>query len=410
MSQSSTTPQKYDLLAPEALVNPYPLYQKIRSEDPVYFYEKGGFWFLTRHKDVEAGFQDTRLSSDRQGFADVQLQTLDLSKIQNYSKLMSTFMVEKDPPIHTKLRKIAQPGLTAKALENWQVVIQNLVDNLLDQIENKQNIELVNDLALELPATVISKIFNVPDTSRKDFVQWGLDIVRFWGFSGSENVGEIAQVADQAALNFMNFVEELVVERQQHPGDDMISLLIAASQEHGVSLEFLPSTCFTILTAGHTTTSDVICNGLYALLTHPQQWQMLKEHPELINTAIEELIRFDPPVQMLFRVAKENLMIGGKEIKAGEMVALGIGAANRDPEKFHHPETLDITRSPNEHLGFGKGIHFCLGAILARMELKACFSTLLRRMPNLMLDPDNTPVVDRDYLLSKGFKSLPLKF
>ncbi|HLP88331.1 MAG TPA: cytochrome P450 [Nostocaceae cyanobacterium] len=410
MLTSTTTPQNYDLLAPEALINPYPLYKQIRDEDPVYFYEKGGFWFLTRYQDVEAGFQDLRLSSDRQILFTSQLQGFDLAKIQNFIKLTSNIIVEKDPPIHTQLRKIAQPGFTVKAIENWRSVIQNITDDLLDQLQDQNNMNVVTDLSLKLPSMVIAKVLNIPEVHRQDFIQWGLDIVEFWGFSDNSDIQQIAQKADEASAKFTNLVAELVRERQQQPGDDIISLLIAACQENGISLEIVPPLCITILTAGHTTTTDVISNGLYALLTNPYQWQLLKENPELINSAVEELIRFDPPLQMMFRVAKEDLSIGGKEIKAGSVVALGIAAANHDPERFTNPEILDITRSPNEHISFGKGIHFCLGVILARMELATCFSTLIRRMPNLRLDPEKPPKLKHHSLVFKGFDSLEVQF
>ncbi|MBO1052086.1 MAG: cytochrome P450 [Dolichospermum sp. DET73] len=285
MSNLNSSEIDYDLFAPEFLFNSYPLYKLIRSKDPVYYYKKGGFWYLTRYKDVEASYQDTRLSSDRSSLFVQQLEGVDLNTIQNFRFLMGNMMVEKDPPHHTQLRKISLPGFLPRALENWRSIIQETTDNLLD-----------------------------------------------------------------------------------------------------------------------------IPNGINALLNHPHELRRLKENPELIDSAIEEMIRFDAAATHSLRVAKENLTIGGKEISAGSVVALGIATANHDPEKFENPEVFNITRSPNEHLGFGKGIHFCLGSVLARMELKICFSTLLKRMPNLMFDPNYTPVVKRNSLAFKGFESLRVKF
>jgi cytochrome P450 PksS len=410
MSQSLNAQKDYDLLAPEALINPYPLYEQIRTEEPVYYFEKGGFWLITRYQDVEAAFLDSRLSSHRDIVFINQLHGLDLKYIQNFTKLASKFIVDKDPPDHTNVKKLLLPEFTSKALESWRIDIQSIVDNLLDQVESQQTIDVINDISLKLPSLVITKILGIPETETYNTVQYVGNIANLWGFSGSGDIKEIAEKAEKSALNITNLVNELIAERQQHPGNDMISFLIASCRQNGFDLEILPSLCVEIIAAGNVTTADGIPNGIYALINHQQQLQLLQENPQLINSAIEEIIRFDSPGQMVFRTAKENLSIGNKEIPTGSIVALGVASANRDPEKFPNPDVFDITRSPNEHLGFGKGNHFCLGAVLARMELKACFSTLLKRMPNLMLDPDKVPVVKRNTLAFKGFESLHAKF
>ncbi|MFN7412800.1 MAG: cytochrome P450 [Dolichospermum sp.] len=410
MSNLKTSEIDYDLFAPEFLFNSYPLYKLIRSKDPVYYYKKGGFWYLTRYKDVEASYQDTRLSSDRSSLFVQQLEGVDLNTIQNFRFLMGNMMVEKDPPHHTELRKISLPGFVPRALENWRSIIQETTDNLLDQVEAQGRMDIVADLSLKLPYHIMAKIFDVPKEYREEFIQWTKDITNFWGVSGNENIQEIAHKADRAAVSFIAALKELIAKRQQQPGTDMISLLVVSYIENEINLELLPSLCILILNAGYLTTVDLIPNGINALLNHPHELRRLKENPELIDSAIEEMIRFDAAATHSLRVAKENLTIGGKEISAGSVVALGIAAANHDPEKFENPEVFNITRSPNEHLGFGKGIHFCLGSVLARMELKICFSTLLKRMPNLMFDPNYTPVVKRNSLAFKGFESLRVKF
>ncbi|MBD2384726.1 cytochrome P450 [Cylindrospermum sp. FACHB-282] len=400
----------YDLFAPEFLFNPYPLYKQIRCEDPVYFYEKGGLWLLTRYQDVEAAFQDQRLSSNRSPLFARQLHDLDFSIIQNFTFLMANMMLESDQPQHTALRKIALPGFAARALESWRSIIQETTDSLLDQVEAQHTMDIVADLSLQLPSLVITKIFGVPEEYRQDFIQWGKDIANFWGVSGSDNIEAIARNADTAAASFTTAIKNLIAERQQQPGTDMISLLIAAYSDNEMSLDVLPSLCIDILVGGYVGITDLIPNGVNALLNHPQELQRLKENPELINSAVEEIIRFDTPGTQSLRIAKENLTIGGKEIPAGSVVALVIAAANYDPEKFDNPEVFNITRSPNEHLGFGKGAHFCIGAVLARMELTICFSTLLRRMPNLTFDPNSAPIPRRSTLAFKGFESLRVTF
>lgn len=410
MSHLKTVETDYDLFAPEFLLNPYSLYQRIRSEDPVYYYKKGNFWYLTRYQDVEAAYQDQRLSSDRSALFLQQLEGVDLNAIQNFRLLMGNMMVEKDPPQHTQLRKIFLPGFTPRALENWRSIIQEKTDNLLEQVEAQGSMDIVADLSLKLPYDIMAKIFDVPKEYKEQFIQWTKNITNFWGVSGSDNIQEIAHQADRAAVSFIAAIKDLIAKRQQQPGIDMISLLVVSYIENEIDLELLPSLCILILNAGYLTTIDLIPNGVNALLNHPQELQKLKDNPDLIDSAIEEMIRFDTAAIHSLRVAKENLTIGGKEIPAGSIVALGIAAANHDPEKFEYPEVFNITRSPNEHLGFGKGIHFCLGSFLARMELKICFSTLLKRMPNLMFDPNYTPVLKRNSLAFKGFESLRVKF
>ncbi|WP_414583063.1 cytochrome P450 [Scytonema sp. PCC 10023] len=400
----------YDLFTEEALLNPYPLYNQIRSLDPVYFSEDGGFWFLTRYKDVEAALNDPRLSSHLKVLHARQLQNLDISIITNFIKLMEHMLIDKDPPEHTRMRKIALQGFTINALESWRSIIQETTDSLLDRVQDKHSMDIVADLSTKLPSVIISKIFDVPEMDRQNFLQWGADIATFWGAPSGQDIEELARKADIGAISFTNLMKQIIAERKRLLGNDMISLLIAAFEQNEMNLEQLPSLCVNILNAGHVTTTDSIPNGLNLLLNHPEQLQKLKETPGLINSAVEEMFRLDPPVPVTFRVAKEDLTIGGKEISSGSVIALGIGAANHDPEKFELPEVFDITRSANEHLSFGKGLHFCLGAVLARMQLTICFNTLLRRMPNISFHPNKVAVPKRTSLAFKGFESFPVKF
>ncbi len=403
--------QTYDLFAPSALVNSYPLFKRMREEDPVHYCESKGYWILTHYRDVEAALRDERLSSDRTALYINQLGNLDLKEIQNFLHLISKMIVEKDPPDHTQLRKLANQGFTTRALENWRSIIQNTTDQLLDNVQNHGYMNVVSDLSVPLPTLILTQIFGVPETDRANFIKWAMDISTFFGVLGGSNIEEFALHADLAATQFSALIRQLIEERRRQPGTDMISLLTVAYEEQGFNLEELPSQCIMILNAGLLTTTDQISNGVNTLLNHPDQLQKLKKNPTLINSAIEEMIRFDTSVPFFFRIAKQDLTIGGKDITAGSVIALGLGAANHDPQKFDSPEVFDITRSPNEHLGFGSGIHFCLGAVLARMELTICFTTLLRRLPNLSFDPDKQAIPTKHTsLIFKGFDSLPVKF
>jgi cytochrome P450 PksS len=403
----------YDLFAPEALVNSYPLFKRMRSEDPVHYCESGGYWILTRYRDVEAALRDERLSTDHTPLYINQLGSLDVKEIQNFLALTSNMIGEKEPPDHTRMRKLANQGFTTRAIESWRSIIENTTDRLLDKVQNHGGMDVVSDLAVPLPGFILPEIFGVPETDRANLLEWTMDTAKIFGAAGGSNIEieELARKADKAAVQVSALISQLVEQRRRQPGTDMISLLSVAYQEQGFNFEELPSLCIQILNAGLLTTTDEIANGVNALLCHPDQLQKLKKNPSLINSAVEEIIRFDTSVPFFFRIAKQDLTIGGKDITAGSVIALGLGAANHDPEKFEEPEVFDITRTPNEHLGFGSGIHFCLGAVLARMKLTICFTTLLRRLPNLGFDPDNQAIPTKhSILIFKGFDSLPVKF
>jgi len=403
----------YDLFAPEALVNSYPLFKRMRSEDPVHYCESGRYWMLTRYRDVEAALRDERLSSDHTPLYINQLGSLDVKEIQNFLALASNMISEKDPPEHTRLRKLAQQGFTTRAIESWRSIIENTTERLLDRVQNHGGMDVVSDLSVPLPGFILPEIMGVPETDRANLLEWATDISRIFGAAGGSTIEieELARKADKAAVQFSPLIRQLVEQRRRQPGTDMISLLSVAYQEQGFNFEELPSVCIQILNAGQLSTTDQISNGVNALLSHPDQLQKLKTNPSLIHSAVEEMIRFDTSVPFFFRIAKQDLTIGGKQIAAGSVILLGLGAANHDPEKFDSPEVFDITRTPNEHLGFGSGIHFCLGAVLARMQLTICLTTLLRRLPNLCFDPDKQAIPTKHLILIlKGFDSLPVKF
>jgi len=405
--------QTYDLFSPEAVANSYPLFKRMRSEDPVHYSESLGYWILTRYRDVEAALRDERVSSNRKALFINKLGSLDVKEIQNFLDLTSNMMVDTDPPEHTRLRKLANPGFTTRAIESWRSIIQNTTDRLLDNVQNHGGMDVVSDLARPLPGIIITEIFGVPETERANMLGWARDITTFFGAAGGSTIEieELARKADKAAAQFCALIRQLIEQRRRQPGTDMISLLSVAYQEQGFNHEKLPFQCMEILNAGMLTTTNLISNGVNALLCHPDQLQKLKKNPTLIKSAVEEILRFDTSVPFLTRIAKQDLTIGGKDITAGSVIVLGFGAANHDPEKFEEPEVFDITRTPNEHLGFSSGIHFCLGAVLARMDLTICLNTLLRRLPNLGFDPDKQAIPTKhSNLLLKGFDSLPVKF
>lgn len=407
---SDTKAPTYDLFAPENLANPYRLYQQMREADPVYYSESLGYWILTRYQDVEAALKDERLSADRSALFINQIGDLDISLIQNFLKLIRNMMIEKDPPEHGRMRKLANQGFTTRALESWRNIIQQTTDRLLDKVQHQGYMDIVSDLSVPLPALIIAEIFGVPESNQANLIQWAADIGTLWGAPSGHNIEELARKADASAIQFTTLIHNLIEERRRQPGTDMLSLLTLAYEAQGLNFEELPSLCILILNAGHLTTTDLIPNAVAALLNFPEQLHKLKDHPELIATAVEEMIRYDSPAPFVFRIAKEEIVISGKTIPAGSVIALGLGAANHDPDKFANPEQFDIARSPNEHLGFGPGVHFCLGAVLARMELTICFLTLLKRMPDIHFDQNNQSILRHTSLVFKGFNALPVLF
>src|SRR4028118_1910228 len=288
----------YDLFAPEAVVNSYPLFKRMRSEDPVHYCESGGYWILTRYRDVEAALRDERLSSNRRALFINQLGSLDVKEIQNFLDLTSNMMIEKDPPDHTRLRKLAKPGFTTRAIESWRSIIENTTDRLLDQVQNHGGMDVVSEMSGPLPGVILPEIMGVPETDRANLLEWASDIGTFFGAAGGSTIEmeELARKAEKAAVQFCALIRQLIEQRRRQPGTDMISLLSVAYQEQGFNLEEVPSLCIEILNAGLLTTTDQISNGVNALLSHPDQLQKLKKNPTLINSAVEEMIRLDTSV------------------------------------------------------------------------------------------------------------------
>ena len=350
----------YDLFAPSALVNSYPLFKRMRSEDPIHYCESGRYWILTRYRDVEAALHDERLSTDHTPLYLNQLGSLDVKEIQNFLALTSNWMSEKDPPEHTRLRKLAKQGFTTRAIESWRSIIENTTDRLLDNVQNHGGMDVVSDLARPLPGIIISEIFGVPETDRANMLEWTMDIAQIFGAAGGSTIemAELARKADKAAVQFSALIRELVEQRRRQPGTDMISLLSVAYQEQGFNFEELPSVCIQILNAGLVTTTDQISNGVNALLSHPDQLQKLKKHPSLIDSAVEEMIRFDTCVPFFFRIAKQDLTIGGKDIAAGSVIALGLGRAIMTPRSLRNRRFSRLHARPTNTLGLVQAFTF----------------------------------------------------
>ena len=399
-----------DLNGPEAVSDPYPFYDQLRIQDPVHWSESDNYWYVTRYADLTSLIRDERLSSARFRTMAAGLPDEVKERLSALIGAVSSWMLMSDPPSHTRMRGLVNKAFTPRMIENIRSRIQTLVDGMLDEVQENGRMDVIADLAVPLPGIVISDMLSVPENDQPQFKKWSDDIAV--GLTGSESAGtqsERFSIAQKSFLELSDYFRGIVKNLRGHPQDNLLSAMVDA-EEAGDKLaeEELFANCVLLMFAGHETTTNLIGNGTLALLQDPKQMQMLRNDGELIGSAVEELLRFDSPVQKLGRLATDDIEIGGKVIKAGELVFLCYGAANRDPEQFSNPDQLDIARTDNRHVAFAQGIHYCLGASLARLEGQIAINTLLNRMPDIKLESEDLERNPSTVL--RGLKSLPVVF
>jgi cytochrome P450 len=374
------------LAAPDFFLDPYPVYRELRESAPVFWSEVLHSWVLTRFADIIATLREPRLFSSA-GRMTALLDQLpshirqEMRMVDDHYALTLPFM---NPPDHTRVRALVNKSFNTQIVERMRPQIRALVDELLDQALARDRFDVIWDLAYPLPVTVISALLGVPTADRDQFKRWTYEI--FAIFSSGRAVEETTKIGKQSLIEARDYLRDLIAERRRQPQDDLISQLIAA-EEQGQRLtgEEMLANCVTLYVAGHETTTGLIGNGVVALLRHPEQLAKLRNDPTLIGPAVEEFLRYDGSLQRNWRLATEDIEIGGKKIRKGEMVSQMLGSANRDPAQFTAPDCLDITRRENRHLGFGYGLHFCVGAPLARIETQIAVQTLIQRFPHLEL-------------------------
>ena len=398
----ASTQAVFNPLMPEFHSNPYPFYRALREEDPVHL-SPLGFWVCTRYDDAVMILRDPRFG--REGMAKLMEARLGLT--QDTSRARD--MLFQDPPDHTRLRALVSRAFTPRVVEVMRPHIQEIVDGLLDHVDGARAMDVIEDLAYPLPVTVICEMLGVPAADQDIFKTWSTDIARSLDAAILPADSDAIPRGRDARLGLADYFRSLIATRRKDPKPDLLSALIAAEEEgNKLSEGELVSTCMLLLIAGHETTVNLIGNGLLALLQHPDQLRALRDDPELIQTGVEELLRFDGPVQRTGRMTTAEVEIGDKRIPRDSVVVSVIGAANRDPKQFTDPDRLDVSRKDNRHIAFGFGIHFCLGAPLARLEGQIALGTLLRRMPKLALVSDVPEWRESSTL--RGLKSLPVTF
>lgn len=378
-----TTKQKYNLYGEVFKAEPFATYAQMRAEDPVCLEHglEGMIWFVTRRNEVETVLRDHRRFVKDWRNTRTPEELAQIPPEPPLSRLLNRHMLNIDGADHTRLRGLVNKAFTARMVHNLRGRVQGIADGLLDKVQARGQMDLIDEYAFPLPIVVISDLLGIPSEDRDSFRLWSNTFIAPT-FSEEE-----WRRAEKLMIEFTDYLRRIFEQRRAEPRNDLITGLIQA-EEAGDTLseDELFAMVILLIVAGHETTVNLIGNGTLALLRHPEQLAKLKENPSLIESAVEELLRYDGPVdRATMRFAAEDVELGGQLIRRGEAVSVALTSANRDGAHFAHPDALDITREDNRHLAFGFGIHYCVGAPLARMEGQIAINTLVQRLPNLRL-------------------------
>ncbi len=375
-----------NVVAPEAIADPHGFFRRLREHSPIHWSERHRAWIVTRYRDVMLGMGEDRLSTDNIGAQAQRLSPEDRARFAPAAKLLEGWMIFRDPPVHTKLRAPVRTAFKAKSVAALAGALETRVDELLEKMAAHRSCSLVREFAFPLPADAIAMLLGVPSDRRDDFRRWS----RMLGglVMGKLERSDVWERALNAERNFSQLFGDLIARYEREPEDNLISELIRA-RDAGEYLDpdQMVGACTLLLFGGHETTANLIASGTLALLQHPEQLELLRANPSLIESAVEEMLRYDGPSKINVRRVRESLDFEGTRFEKEQKVFLSSAAANRDPEEFPNPDSFNIRRSPNRHLGFGWGRHFCLGAQLARLETKIAIERLIARFPKLSLAP-----------------------
>jgi len=394
----------YHLLDPEVLANPYPLYRRLRTEDPIHWDPFLHTWVVTRYADVVTVFQ--RFSANRTPTPE-QLAALGLASLKPLAQVMVRQMLFLDPPAHGRVRGLASKAFTARRVERLRSHIHDITESLLDKVQAQGSMNVIEDLAYPLPAIVTAEMLGVPIADWRQLTEWSADFAQVLG--NFQHNPDHAPKALRSLEAMCAYFQAAVVDHRANPRDDLINALLTAEQDGDrLTEEEVVANTIVTMVGGQETTTNLIGNGMLTLLRHPDQLERLRADPSLIPSAIEELLRYESPSQHTARLAPEDTELGGKLIRKRQAVIAIMGAANRDPERFPEPDTLDVGRQDNRHLAFAWASHFCFGAPLARIEGQIAFEAVLRRMPDLRLQDER--VTWRENLGLRGLNALHVTF
>jgi len=394
----------YRLLDPDVLANPYPLYHRLRREDPVHWDPFLHAWIVTRYADVVTVLH--RFSANRTPTPE-QLAALGLESLTPVAKVMVRQMLFLDAPSHTRIRGLASQAFTPRRVERLREHIQDIMDGLLDAVMARGRMDVIDDLAAPLPAIVTAEMLGVPTRDHVLLKKWSADFAEMLG-NFQHNPDRAAGVL-KSTEEMVAYFRDAVREQRERPRDGLVSALLAAEIDGDrFTEEEVIANVIVTMVGGQETTTNLIGNGILTLLRNPDALAQLRDDPALITSAVEELLRYESPSQHTARLAPDDVTLGDKLIRKRQAVIAVMGAGNRDPERFPDPDRLDLARTDNRHLAFGWAAHFCFGAPLARIEGQIAFATTLKRLPNLRLEPG--PLVWRENLGLRGLTALPVAF
>ncbi len=407
MPQKAIPEIEASLGTPAFFADPYPVYHRLRSQAPVYWSDKLDCWLLTRYDDCLAALRDYRRLSNRDRMS-VLLRPLGIEGSERFALVRRHFcqgVIFSDPPDHSRLRTLVNKAFTPAMVEKMRPLVQQVVGELIEGMKDKNETDLIQDFAFHLPNRVRAEILGLPLEDTDKLKAWAEGMVALLGGGADPERVERGQ---KSLIQVREYLGRLIAERRKSPGTDLISVLILArEQDDKLSEDELLSTCSTLFSASQETTTSTIAASMLALFRQPDQLQLLRAHPEFIESAVEEFLRYDGPLQRQLRAASEDFELRGEQIKQGQMVCPVLGAANRDPEQFPDPDRLDVTRKDNQHIAFGYGVHWCVGAPVARLEVQVAINALLRSFPNIRFNADS---VERphDYTV-RSMKALPVR-
>ena len=367
--------------------NPYPFYARLREADPVHWCEPWGCWVLTRYAEITEVLLHPELYSNQGRVTNTIKREYPVNFLDQIRPLLGHFaqgLINSDPPDHTRLRRLVQKAFIPKTLEILRPKIETLISELLDHAAGQGSFDLIKEFAYPLPVQVIAEMLGVPPDMRETFKHWSHEILLFQGVPRADP--ETILRSQKALVEMRTYLAEVTEDRRRKPTDDLLGELVRVEEEGSrLTKEELLSTGVSLLVAGHETTTNLIANASWLLLSHPEQRQQLNDNPTLYPPMVEEALRFESPLQRLGRTVMADSVIGGRKIQQGQTVLTLLGAANRDPAQFSSAEQFDMRRKDNKHIAFGAGIHFCLGAALARLEGPLALRALLGKFPKLSL-------------------------
>lgn len=394
---------------PGFLANPFPTFKRLRDEDPVHWSKNLGGWVLTRYEDVREVMVGNDMSSDRLSPFFKRVTGEQRDKISDLIKYLGKWAVFRDPPEHTHLRGLMNQPFTPRIVEKMRESIEGLVAGMIDQVQDQGEMDIISDLAYPLPATVMMDLLGVPRSEINSVKRWSDEIALFIG--GAQSADDKYNRAQAATHEMAEYFRAMIAERRKSPRDDLTTGMLEARESGDMlSEDELIGNCILLLFAGHETTTNFIGNGMLALMSQRDQLELLNREPGLLVSAIEELLRYDGPSGSQVRIVAKDIEMRGQTLKAGDRVFAFVNSGNRDERRFTDPDKINIARKRNRHLTFGQGIHFCLGAPLARLESQIAIREMARRLKDIDL---RVPVADLEYVDSvvlRGVKSIPAAF